>query len=361
MSAPTAEDDVVADRAAAEHAARPPLIVLDVVTAFLDRHGIGTGPVRAEPIGDGHSNVTYMLQRDDVAVVLRRPPRPPLPPSTHDVLREARILTGLGAAGARVPKVLATCDDDALLGVPFFVMEHVDGAVVAERLPPGLDSAAARADLADEVVDALVELHALDPDAAGLGDLGRPTGYLARQVGVFSKLWASVRTRDVPEVDRVARWLGDHVPASARTSLVHGDFRLGNLLVHRERPEVVAILDWEMATLGDPLADLGYLCATWARPDEPENAMTRLSAVTRQPGFPSPEQLAASYSRASGAAVGDLRFYEVLALFKAAVFLESSHRRYREGRTDDPYFADLDRGVPQLAREALARTTRTSS
>lgn len=338
-----------------------PLIVLDVVEAFLDRHGIGTGPVRAEPIGDGHSNITYKVERDDVTVVLRRPPRPPLPPSTHDVLREARILTGLRRAGARVPEVFATCEDDALLGVPFYVMEHVDGVVAAETLPPGLDNQAARADLGEEVAETLAELHRVDLKAAGLAGLGRPAGYLTRQITRYAQLWASVRTRDVPDVERVAAWLADRVPATSRASLVHGDYRLGNLMVDAKRPEVLAILDWEMATIGDPLADLGYLCATWAEPGEPENAMTRLSAATRLPGFPSPRQLADRYSRASGVPIDDLRFYEVLALFKCTVFLESSHRRFAEGRTDDPYFAGLAEGVPQLAREALDRTTRTSS
>lgn len=348
----SAQDDPRADG----RAGVKPLIVLDAVTEFLDDRGIGHGPVLAAPIGDGHSNITYLVQRDDVKVVLRRPPRPPLPPSTHDVVREAQIIAAVRTAGVRVPTVLAVCEDPSVLDVPFYVMEYVEGVVVAEHLSPALASPEARARLAHDLVDALVELHGVDHGADGLATIGRPTGYLARQIRRFSSLWTQVRTRDVREIERVAAWLTDNMPATSETSLVHGDYRLGNVLVDRERPRVLAILDWEMATLGDPLADLGYLCATWAQDDEAANVMTQLSAATTAPGFPRSSELADRYARASGRDTRNLRFYEVLALFKAAVFLESSHRRFIDGRTDDPYFAKLAVGVPQLAREALART-----
>ena len=349
--------DVVATAQDAATAARPPLIVLDALAAFLDAHGIGAGEVQARPIGDGHSNVTYELRRDGAHVVLRRPPRPPLPPSAHDVLREARLLRALAPAGVRVPRVLALCEDPSVIGMPFFLMDHIDGVVVAERLPPALATGAARARIAAELVDALGELHAIDAGAPDLAALGRPEGYLERQVRRFARMWGDVRTRDVPEVEKVAAWLARNVPASGSPAVVHGDYRLGNVMLGADRPELRAILDWEMATLGDPLADLGYLCATWAQPEDEENPMTRLSKVTRQPGFPSPRELCERYARVSGRNVDGLRFYEVLALFKATVFLESSHRRFLEGRTDDPYFAALDEGVPQLAREAWARAT----
>jgi aminoglycoside phosphotransferase (APT) family kinase protein len=350
--------DVVATEAQAAAAARPPLIVLGPLERFLDAHGLGSGELQAAPIGDGHSNVTYELRRGDgLRVVLRRPPRPPLAPSAHDVVREARLLAALGPAGVRVPAVLAVCEDAGVIGMPFFVMEHVDGDVLGERMPAALDTVAGRADVADELVDALAELHAVDPHAAGLGALGRPAGYLERQVRRFGALWESQRTRDVGEVERVGAWLARRIPASGAGAVVHGDFRLGNVMFDRERPRLRVVLDWEMATLGDPLADLGYLCATWARPGDAENPMNMLSVVTRRPGFPSPDALRHRYATITGRDVDGLLFYEVLALWKAAIFLESSFRRYRDGRTDDPYFASLERGVPQLAREALHRTT----
>jgi len=353
-----APDDVVVTAAEAAAARRPPLIVLEPLERFLDAHGIGSGPVDARPIGDGHSNVTYELRRAGARVVLRRPPRPPIPASAHDVLREARLLRALRPAGVRVPETLAVCEDPEVIGMPFFVMEHVDAEVVGERVPPALDDEAARARMAEDLVDALVELHRVDPAAAGLDGFGRRTGYLERQVRRFGSIWQSQRTRDIPEVGAVAAWLASHVPAGGDVSVVHGDYRLGNVMFDRVQPRLRAILDWEMSTLGDPLADVGYVCATWAQPGQEDNPLTILSAVTRRPGFPAPDQLRERYARGSGRDVDDLRFYEVLALFKGAVFLESSFRRFTEGTTDDPYFASLERGVPQIAREALARTTR---
>jgi aminoglycoside phosphotransferase (APT) family kinase protein len=357
MAALAPDDDVVATAAEAASSRRAPLIVLEPLERFLDAHGIGSGPVDARPIGDGHSNVTYELRRAGARVVLRRPPRPPIAASAHDVLREAHLLTALRPAGVRVPEILAICADPHLIGMPFFVMEHVDAEVVGERLPPALDHEAARASMAGELVDALVELHRVDPAAAGLDGIGRSTGYLERQIRRFASIWESQRTRAIPEVEAVAAWLADHRPARSDRAVVHGDYRLGNVMFDRARPRLRAILDWEMATLGDPLADVGYLCATWARPGEADNPLTALSAVTRRPGFPAPDELRERYARGSGRDVDDLRFYEVLALFKGAVFLESSFRRFREGTTDDPFFAALETGVPQIARTALARTT----
>jgi aminoglycoside phosphotransferase (APT) family kinase protein len=240
-------------------------------------------------------------------------------------------------------------------------MEHIDGAVIGERLPPALDAPAAHAAIARELVDGLAELHAVDPSSADLAGFGRPQGYLERQLRRFSSLWESQRTREVPDLDRITRWLHDHVPATRATTVVHGDYRLGNVMFDTAKPQLLSILDWEMSTLGDPLADLGYLCVTWAQPGDEENPITVLSAVTRGGGFPSPAELREHYATRTGRDVSDLRFYEVLALWKAVVFFESSFRRFREGTTDDPYFARLEAGVPQLAREAIRRTGATSA
>lgn len=348
-------DDVVASAEEAAAAERPPLIVLEPLERFLDEHGIGRGPVEASPIGDGHSNVTYELRREDAHVVLRRPPRPPIPPSAHDVLREARLLLALRPAGVRVPEVLALCEDPGVIGMPFFVMEHLDGHVIGRTLPPALDDPDGRLRLGCELVDALVELHAVDVAQPELEGFGRQSGYLDRQLRRFSSIWDAQRTRDVPEVEAVGDWLRRHLPASRDVTVVHGDYRLGNVMFDRDRPELRAVLDWEMATLGDPLADLGYLCATWASPGDEDNPMLALSEVTRLPGFLSRGELRDRYARLSGRDVDGLRWYEVLALWKASVFLESSYRRYTAGTTDDPYFADLREGVPRLAREALRR------
>ncbi|MCZ4492498.1 MAG: aminoglycoside phosphotransferase [Conexibacter sp.] len=354
------ERDVVVSWAEASAQSRAPLVVLDPLREFLDRSGIGSGELVARPIGDGHSNVTFELLRDDVHVVLRRPPRPPFAPSAHDVLREARLLLGLAPAGVRVPRVLATCDDEAVVGAPFYVMEHVDGAIlgaVGDAPPEDV-----RPDVGAELVDALIQLHAVDVRAPALQGFGRPTGYLERQLRRFASVWETQRTRPLEDVDRVGAWLTDHLPGASATAVVHGDYRLGNVMLSRSGPcRLLAILDWEMATVGDPLADVGYLCATWAQPGDAENPMLALSAVTRLAGFATPDDLRERYATATGRDVDDLRFYEVLALWKSAIFLESSFRRFREGTTDDPYFAALEAGVPRLARAALERTGRVSS
>jgi aminoglycoside phosphotransferase (APT) family kinase protein len=347
--------DVV--RTAREAAAleREPLVILEPLEAFLDGAGLGAGPVEAAPIGDGHSNVTYLLRRGPLRVVLRRPPRGPLPPSAHDVLREARLLRALRPAGVRVPEVLATCDDAAVIGAPFYVMAFLDGHVLSTDLPAVFDARGHRERIGDELVDALVELHAVDVDAAGLDGLGRRGGYLERQVRRFSGLLETNATRPLPALERVAAWLEETRPEQAETTIVHGDFRLGNaMFAPQAPPRVVGVLDWELATLGDPLADLGYLTAMWAVPGDPPNPMLDLSAVTRLPGFADRDALARRYAEATGRSIERLGWYRVLALWKAAIFLEGSYKRFLAGSTDDPYFARLGEGVPVLGETAWA-------
>ena len=345
--------DVVRTAAEAAAAAREPLLVLEPLQAFLDAAGVGRGPVTAEPIGDGHSNVTYALARDGARVVLRRPPRGPLPPSAHDVLREARLLALLRPAGVRVPEVLAVCEDREVVGAPFYVMERVDGEVLTGALPAALDDAAGRAAVGAELVDALAELHAVDLDAAGLTGFGAPDGYLERQVRRFRGLLERTATRPLPLLEQVADWLDANRPRTPRTTVVHGDYRLGNVLFSASAPaRLEAVLDWELAALGDPLADLGYLTAMWAVAGEESNVMLDLTPVTRLPGFLTREELAARYAQRSGLDPAALGWYQALAVWKAAIFLEGSYRRYLAGSTDDPYFGRLGEGVPQLARTA---------
>ena len=286
MSPELAEDDVVATHAEAAGNARPPLLVTEPLEAFLDERGLGAGPVTATPIGEGHSNVTFVIARGDWEAVLRRPPRPPVPPSAHDMLREARVLAGLERR-ARVPRVLAVGEDEAVIGVPFYVMEKLDGHVVTSALPPVLDTVEQRGVMADELVDALVEIHAVDWRAAGLAGLGKPDGYLERQVRRFSGIWDMTKTRELPDVERVGAWLGANLPASPPTTVVHGDFRLGNVMYAPEPPaRLIAVFDWEMATLGDPLADVGYLTTMWFGPNDEPPGRFNLSPVTRAEGFP---------------------------------------------------------------------------
>ena len=333
---------------------RSPLLDLQAVGDFLDSHRLGSGKIEAQRIGEGHSNVTYLVRRGDERFVLRRPPRPPLPPSAHDVLREARLLTALADTAARVPRVLAVCDDDSVLGVPFYVMEEIEGEVVTDTLPPVLTSPDARARTGDDLIDALVEIHAVDWQGAGLDGFGKPTGYLERQLRRFDGLWEHNKTRELPVVAEVGDWLAANMPTSPPATIVHGDYRLGNVMIGNEPPaRVVSVFDWELATIGDPLADVGYLTVTWVGPDDPADTMfSQLSAVTREPGFPTSDELIARYEERSGRSVEALHWYQALALWKAAVFMEGNYKRYLAGASDDAYMAIFDEGVPALAQKA---------
>jgi aminoglycoside phosphotransferase (APT) family kinase protein len=336
---------------------QPPLIVLEPVERLLDELGVGAGPLTAEPLGDGHSNVTYLLTRGDDRLVLRRPPRPPYPESAHDVIREARIVAALGRAGARVPEIVAIEESPEAIGAPFYLMRHVPGHVLTDRLPVELDSAAVRGAIGPALVDALVELHAIDSTAPELASFGRPAGYLERQLRRFAGIWEQVATRPLPEVDATHRWLSERLPDSPPPTVVHGDYRLGNVLLAPGDPvELAAILDWEMTTVGDPLADVGYLLAAWADPGDPPTPILDLSEVTRGDGFTRRADLRARYAERSGRDLAGIGWYEVLAIWKSAIFLEASYGRYLSGSTDDTFFATLGEGVPLLGRAAATRT-----
>jgi aminoglycoside phosphotransferase (APT) family kinase protein len=351
-----APDDVVRTHAEGAANEREPLLVLEPLMEFLDEHGLGAGEPEAQPIGEGHSNITFGIRRDGRELVLRRPPRGPLPPSAHDVLREARVLRALRGR-ARVPAVLAVCEDPAVIGAPFYVMERLEGHVVLGEVPAELDALEDRHRIGAELVDALVEIHAVDWQAAGLEGFGRPTGYLERQVRRFLGLWEHNRTRDVPAVAAVAEWLGAHLPQSGPATVVHGDYRLGNTMFAPRAPaRLIAVLDWEMATLGDALADVGYVSTLWADPDDPEGGRFELSRVTREPGFLTRAEVVARYEERSGRSMTDIRWYQTLALWKSTVFMEGNYKRAMAGSTDDPYLHGFGEGVLELAERAEALT-----
>jgi aminoglycoside phosphotransferase (APT) family kinase protein len=338
-----------------------PLLVLDVVTDYLDAHGIGSGPLAWRRIGEGQSNITYLIRRGDREFVLRRGPRPPIPKSTHDMLREARIQRAVRSAGVEVPAILAVCEDESLLGVPFYVMDFIDAEVITSTLPPALGADAARRGMCVQTVASLARLHSIDVTQEPFNTLGRAEGYLERQVNRFASLWPQDSPRRFTELDEIAEWLRANMPTSQRAALVHGDYRLGNLMFAIEQdgtPELAAVLDWEMATLGDPLADLGYLTATWSVAGEEPNVMSH-SPVTALPGFFDRDALVASYVAITGLDVSTLPWYQTLALWKSTVFLEDMYARWLKGeRPGDDYAPRLEDGIPQLfdlAREYAAR------
>jgi aminoglycoside phosphotransferase (APT) family kinase protein len=356
VSTPLAPDDIVRHPQEAEANSRPPLLVLDPLEAFLDEHGIGSGEVRAIPIGDGHSNMTYRIERGGREVVLRRPPRPPLPPSAHDVLREARLLGALRGTAARVPDVLAVCAGPEVIGAPFYIMELIEGEVIVTSVPPQLDTPAERARIGDELIDALVEIHGVDWREAGLEDFGKPSGYLERQLRRFTGLWELNKTREIPAVESVGAWLAENLPGSGPATIVHGDFRLGNTIFAPAPPaRLAAVLDWEMATIGDPLADLGYLCMMWTEAGDPASGLREhLGKVTRAEGFPDRAGLIARYEERSGRPMSNIRWYTTLALWKSVVFMEGNYKRAISGTVDDPYLKQFGEGVLELADQAEA-------
>jgi aminoglycoside phosphotransferase (APT) family kinase protein len=354
VSATIAPDDIVQTPADAEGNTRPPLLVLGPLRDFLDRRGLGEGEIEAAPIGEGHSNVTYLIKRGPTRMVLRRPPRPPLPPSAHDVLREARLLRALSDTPARVPQVLAVCEDTTTIGSPFYVMELVEGEVMVTSIPSPLDTSAERRRIGRQLIDALVEIHAVDWRAVGLEGFGKPTGYLERQLRRFVGLWEVNKTREIPEVERVGSWLAQNMPSSGPATIVHGDYRLGNTIFAAGPPaHLKAVLDWEMATIGDPLADIGYLCMMWTEKDDPSGGLReQLGAVTRREGFPTRAELIDQYERRTGRSMQNLRWYTTLAVWKSIVFMEGNYKRAVAGTTDDPYLKQFGDGVLELARQA---------
>ena len=339
-----------------EEERQPPLLNPEALEPWLDEHGLGEGELEAERIGEGHSNITFLISRGGERFVLRRPPRPPLPPSAHDVLREARVVGALADTPVRVPRVLATCDDESVLGVPFYVMNEIEGTVITDALPAELDTPEQRAAVGRELIEGLADIHETDWRACGLEGFGKPTGYLERQLRRFGGLWDHNKTRELPRVGELADWLAENMPESPPATIVHGDYRLGNvMLAHGAPARLVAIFDWELATIGDPLADLGYLTVTWTQPGDPEDTMWRSpDAITRREGFQSRDELVALYEEASGRSMADLHWYQTLALWKAAVFMEGNYKRWLAGASDDDHLALFDEGVPALAEAAWA-------
>ncbi|RJN32488.1 phosphotransferase family protein [Nesterenkonia natronophila] len=351
--------EIARNRVEAQQLPMPPLLVLDTVQEFLDAHGLGTGPLEISRIGEGQSNVTFRIRRDKADLVLRRGPRPPLPRSTHDMLREARVQQALAGHPVPVPKIRAVCEDENLLGVPFYVMDYMDGDVLTGRLPDEYDNKTTRRKLSAAMVETLQQLHDVDVAEPHIASLGRPEGYLRRQVERFAQLWPMNTRRDIPLVDELSAWLRGNLPETQRHAVIHGDFRMGNLMYTAstrgtaQTPRVEAVLDWEMATLGDPLADLGYLTATYATAGE-AGTVLELTSVTRKEGFHTREELVEAYSRGSSLNLEMLPWYQTMALWKAAIFCEAMYTRYLNGeRPGDTFAEGLKHGVPELLDQAL--------
>ena len=335
-------------------------------------HPSVVGPYIAEALGSevwrrcqvslitgGKSNLTYLVAADGRELILRRPPLGHVLATAHDMVREYRVLEALADTDVPVPRPLHLCTEESVLGVSFYLMERRHGHIIRNALPAGFaDSHEDRRRIAEALIDNLVALHAVDWRAVGLGDFGRPEGFMERQLRRWSRQWQSSQTRDLPEIELLTAELHRRMPASPPPTIVHGDYRLDNVMLDPVDPgRIVAILDWEMATIGDPLADLGLLCVYWVREDDArwQQTLDGVTATTVR-GFPTRKEIVERYARLSGRDTTQLAFYCAFGFFKLAVVLEGIHARFMQGKTRGEGFERVgDKVVPlvQAARETL--------
>jgi aminoglycoside phosphotransferase (APT) family kinase protein len=314
-----------------------------------------------EQFPGGHSNLTYLVRAGDREYVLRRPPFGSKVKSAHDMGREVAVLSKLAPVYARAPRVFAYEPTGSVLGAPFYLMERRRGVILRKDLPPALasDHAAVRR-VCELLVDALVELHAVDYAAAGLGDFGKPHGYIARQVSGWTERYAGSQTDDIPAVTEVAAWLAAHQPADGPPALIHNDFKFDNAIFDRDLTHLTGVLDWEMATVGDPLMDLGTSLSYWAQASDPPAYHALPFGPTARPGMLTRDEIATRYLERSGRRTDSLVFFYAFGLLKTAVIAQQIYYRFAKGLTQDARFAQMIFGVRLLSEQARTAIERGS-
>lgn len=330
----------------------------DNVARFFREHVPGGDCALAfDLISGGRSNLTYLVRGGGHEWVLRRPPLGHVLPTAHDMTREYRVLSALAGTDVPAPRTIALCEDASVNDMPFYVMQYCPGVILAQDIPPGYaPTPEDRRRICVALVDTLVRLHAVDYRAVGLEGFGRPDGYLERQVRRWSEQWQRSKTSELSDIDELIRRLRAALPVSPSPTIVHGDYRLGNMALDPHDPgRVTAIFDWEMATLGDPLADLGYTLIYWTEAGDPppSGGVGTASTFTASPGFFTRAEIIAEYARRSGRSVDAIDFYQVLALYKLAVISEGIYARYLQGKTLGEGFAGMSRSSGALAQRAL--------
>jgi aminoglycoside phosphotransferase (APT) family kinase protein len=308
-------------------------------------------------ISGGRSNLTYKVESANGTWVLRRPPLGHVLPTAHDMAREYKVLSAVSKVGYPAPKPVALCEDSSVNDYPFYVMDYREGVIIAEELPAGYaETPERRLAISKALVGTLVELHAIDYNAVGLGDFGRPEGYLERQVRRWGEQWARSETRPLAEVAELIKRLNAAIPRSPAPTIVHGDYRLGNMMLDFDDPgRVVAVLDWEMCTLGDPLSDVGYTLGYWGEEGDSQSQINArpTSSVTARPGFFTRQELVDEYGRLSGRDMSAIEFYQVLAYYKLGVITEGIHARFLAGETVGAGFEGYGERTENLMRFAL--------
>ncbi len=336
---------------------------LSKLEPFLRRHFPDfSGPLSVTQFPSGHSNLTYSVQLGDRQFILRRPPFGSKVKSAHDMGREFRVLSKLHPVYPPAPSVLLYCDEDSVLGLPFYLMEPVRGIILRRDPPPGLPfppETACR--LCETFVEQLARLHGIDYAAAGLAELGKPQGYLERQVRGWIERYHGSKTHEISEVEQISQWMQQHLPASSDAKLIHNDYKLDNLVLDpQDLTKIIGVLDWEMCTIGDPLSDLGTSLAYWVDTGDPEELQKLRWGPTNYPGSLTRDELVNGYAQVTGRDVSNMAFYLVFARFKLAAIVQQIYYRYRQGLTKDPRFAGMAEAVQSLLKASwqVAQTGR---
>jgi aminoglycoside phosphotransferase (APT) family kinase protein len=329
---------------------------LAALTPYLQgKLGGAAWALEVEQFPNGHSNLVYLVRAGACEYVLRRPPLGPVAPKAHDMAREYRVLQAVHPHFPEAPEVYLLCEDPAVIGAVFFLMERRRGIVIRGHAPPELALIPNYPRLASEAfIDCLARLHGIDIRGDGLRSLGKPEGFVERQVRGWAQRWSRAKTEELPEMDRVVRWLDRRLPPSAEATLVHNDYKLDNVMLEATGSRIEAVLDWEMTTTGDPLADLGLaLCYwTWANVAAEESGSGPVRTITMQPGWYTRDEFLERYAKRTGRDVSAVGYHEVLGVFKLAVILQQIYYRFRQGQTTDERFRNFDvqvRGLVKLA------------
>jgi aminoglycoside phosphotransferase (APT) family kinase protein len=344
-------------------AATPAGVDLDALRTYFADHveGATGAPLHASLIQGGRSNLTYIISDGSHEWILRRPPLGHVLPTAHDMTREHRILAALTGTDVPVPRPLALCEDESVNGAPFYVMEKVDGVVLRSAAEASQLSEQEARTASEALIEVLARIHSFDWESAGLEGWGHPDGYLERQVRRWGQQWERSKTRELPALDELVRRLRAALPESGPAAIVHGDYRFDNTMLTPDYTAIAAVLDWEMATLGDPLADMGLLLVYWADRNGASRAQISVAqGVTSFPGFFTRDEVIEQYAKRSGRAVDDLDWYVVFGFYKLAVIIEGIHARYLQGKTLGEGFEAIGAGVVTLVDSALEVAGRSS-
>ncbi|MCH8239466.1 MAG: phosphotransferase family protein [Proteobacteria bacterium] len=314
------------------------------------------GPLQLAQFGGGHANLTYLISFGATEYVLRRPPLGPVAPSSHDMSREHRVLKDLWQVFPLAPRSYVMCEDESIIGAPFHVMERRHGIAIRTKLPAGYDwTPELNARVGNMAIDVLSKLHCVDPADAGLGGLGRPEGFVKRQLSGWSKRWEAAKHEDSPAMGAIISWLERGLRRDDTVTLLHNDYKLDNLLVDAVDPaRAAAVLDWDMCTRGDPLMDLGYALTFWGEAGDDQSWIDAASMPTWNPGFPTREDVIERYARATGFDCGHVHWYHVFGVFKIAVVLQQIYIRFLRGQTRDERFSVFGERVAALIDKGKA-------